>query len=262
MKVVFLPVSPLSAAVLRYKFGPAEPLKIGVDSPAYASLFTIRPVHDNIKKISKVCTAVVRVYVRDDMVRKVDRLGHQMGYNLHKLHVSELMVFLMGRYMLKEDVKESVLIYYRMVGIQEDDYSLETALRKWTRYKNRYYKVRASSLRFSREEVPGRLDPFSDRLPWPRARVLRFMDEVIIEFFPLFVQGSSFKLYKGLVLQMDTYLMRNFGRVSLSDYVDATGISARVVQDRIARFKRFLDLYPDVARFIDQRVNLEAMAEN
>lgn len=253
VKVIHLPVSKLTRQILVGKYG-QQPFKFTPETSEYAVMYTMRDVDANLRKIENRCEVVVKVKVANELVRRNQIYAHQIGNNMHNLHISEMMAFLSGRYLAREDIKASLLIFYDLWGITEDDYALETAYRKWTRYKSKFLKSRSPE-RYRQIAKDGFRPSMQDeqiKIPWSKEKVREFIDMTVFENIDTFSLKNQARLDKSLLAQLQTFCLAEFCNLSYEDIADQTSSIGYTVDIRLRRFRKLLSYNSDLKESIER----------
>lgn len=240
MKDIFISVSPLSAKILTHKFGPFQPLKIRSGAAEYDLLFLQRDIHDNLKNIEKRLCRVVTVKVPNDRAFTVQKVAHQIGFAFHRLHINEMMVFVLSRWLIRQyDDKSNLLEFYRLYSIEEDDYPLETAYRKWTRYKATHQPTIHPARKTELQALASPVGP-CDVMPWTLERCLFEMDRIISDHVDLFSLLHGGGLSATLVRNMYAYILRQKAQLPAQAIAQATGVPVRTINHRNYAFAHLL----------------------
>lgn len=244
MMTVRIPVSPLSKCILLTESEGDTPVSFGNYNPAYYSCYIQRPVRDKLKLIDLHLTDSIEIRLSNYLALRARRFGHHIGYFLHRFHIEKMMSFVLGRWVDGMEVKSSILMFYKMYGITEDDYSLDSACRKWTRFKSKHS---GKFFRFHSKEGDKKRRNFSEERPWTQDEIKSAIETVLNSHPDIFIgKDKRVGISSTLMDQLYTYLMVNKGRFKSSYLSEKLGVTIRSIQYRITTFRDLIESNPDL----------------
>ena len=134
MRVVSIPVHPMTAQVLISEYGPG-PIVMNNHDPLFTFL-TCSPLRTRMQRGSDLLSKEVSFLVNDQLAMHLQSNDWQIGSALLKFHKQELCKFAAAAVMLgyKGGAKAALYVWLKERGVGEDDYSLETAYKLWQRF--------------------------------------------------------------------------------------------------------------------------------
>lgn len=188
MKVVVIPVSPLSLRIIRHEFGHATPLRLPTHSNLLKQLH-YRPTMDAYKQRQQhSLTASLSVAVHDRLAAQITEHRGAIGYYIFDQHKRRIFREVLaqseagnlGRRGARGCLQDILLRYQ----IEEDDYALDTAERLWKRWR----KERENRLLNHASSVPRNTTQlYEHQLSETQARrvasrMMGFIDDQVISF--------------------------------------------------------------------------------
>lgn len=240
MTILELPVSSFSKKILLSEYGP-EPLIFSSNDPTYQSLCYRAPKYrHNLEKLKWYLNDVIRIQINNKLARHIKENACQIGHHLWTLHIHQMIGWTNTSVMLNEPAKTSIERFYDYYGINEDDFSLESAYKRWQRWK-RKKNVKIGRERFNKKAV----------LVLPNCPILKVVvpptNTDIDQFIALLVIDNEWLFHRQdgafcnpLFLQLRAYSYNRIGQISVKDLVKDWKWKKRTTYKRIARFQERL----------------------
>lgn len=241
MMVVQIPVSPLTRKILLTHNGYSQPISFGPEEPGFFISFINRENRDNVKLIQMNLTQSIGLKLSRDMARIVRKNGHQIGYALHRFHIEQMMSFVLGRWMDGLEAKNSLYRFYHFYNLEEDDYSIDTAYRKWTRYKS----VFPHKKRLEKTELKDNLGRcWVHRRPATNQEMALTISNALNANPELFIQRDDPILKPTTFGSLYTFVMAEHGQYAKDYLAKVMKVGIRSVNRRIRSFKDLIDTTP------------------
>lgn len=186
MPNITIHISAFTKRILETRYGKQEPYQITRSDEIYHMLLA-EPVKNRwcARKPNKLLTEKVQVNVNKALHRKL-RAKHRscfIGEHIHKMLQEKMLTFVEAQVLANLPAQRALKNFLQHHGVQEDDYSLESAYTAWKRYKQKFYpKNSANSAAFWGLSVPRKktnVAPHEQPLPMPTEVIL----QVVCDFF-------------------------------------------------------------------------------
>ena len=133
MKLITLRVHPLTRRVLLSEYG-AEPLRIGQRDILYSALTTGQTFDRNdLTHADRLLTGTVSLEVSDSLAEHLRLKWRMVGLHLFRWHKDWMFRFAATRVRSGTSAKGAIREWLDLYDVGEDDYSADTAYKKWQR---------------------------------------------------------------------------------------------------------------------------------
>ena len=132
---IVVPVAPLSKRIIEKRF-PQEIIKLSKRDIMYQQLCYFTLSASRSSKVQDRLTEEVTIQVGNQLAKKIQARLYQVGQHLYNIHCKMMMWYVEAQTDAGISAKEAMMNFYTKHGMNEDDYSLESAYRRWTRYKS------------------------------------------------------------------------------------------------------------------------------
>lgn len=237
--ILELPVTPFSRKVLlhQYQTEPITPRGKRHPDLLYHQLF-YRPNPDLAwDAYVRQLTTTILINVPDKLARRHLREStmHQIGYLLYIHHMDDMMKWVEAQLaaMPTPNAWASIESYYARHGITEDDFSIESAYKRWQRYQDRQlYDVRETA----RACAPGEI---VQRAPLTAEQCKALADVAMCHLHQhMYSHRGTFLLI--IPQGMLAYCLSEFGRMTYAEIADLIDVHRKTVQYRVHQIRNWL----------------------
>lgn len=222
------------------EYGP-EPLRITNHDLLFQQLNYTRILPDtNLAKLQRSINSQIKIYLNSKMARRIEQHGHQLGYHLYLYHRRRMMNWADAQTTAGISAMCALYTFLASNGVEEEDFSLETAYRYWSRHKAR--KKRIESLRLDRKascefrSLRNMNCTVRDlSIPLPEKQV-----EELTEFFLIAYSDRVRQIPKTLPKQVRMYLYYEKGKRDVSWISERTGHPPRTCYYHIGRMRQLI----------------------
>lgn len=144
--VIEIPVAPLTRKILLAKHGGVEPLHLGHRNLLYQQMCYRQEETNYLPRHQQALTTYIKIDVHRHLWEKVRSKPWQVGYHLYNLHKQEFFTYMEGATAAGAEQKASLRKFFEKYGIDEDDFSEETAYRIWKRFTKNALTVSPSDV--------------------------------------------------------------------------------------------------------------------
>lgn len=159
MVTVQIRVSPFSRKILLTEFGGAEPVR-PAKADWLADVLHIDRRHTNFRqRYFDALTTTIHIDLVDAAAERLRYQGNRLGVVLHRLHIEQLSRHMVAAKLIGSEAKEAMLIFYQHYGLDDDDFSMDSAYREYQRFQRTFFREKHTKsakksapvvLRFSR----------------------------------------------------------------------------------------------------------------
>lgn len=161
MPHIILPVAPISRKILLHDHQ-QDPVTPSHTDVLYHQLCYSRSPHIQWSSYFKLLSSQINVVLPARFSMRDRKQLHQAGYLLYISHLERMLHWVEAQTLVTANAWGAIEAFYEMHDIDEDDFSLESAYKRWQRYQDGlHYNVRDEVTRFDRHKAWHASVPFT-----------------------------------------------------------------------------------------------------
>lgn len=134
MKTVELPVAPISRSILLHNFHD-EPIRPPRKNMVYCHLWHRDPNKPRqLTRIQNTLTDAVTFTIPNQLSEHLEKYGYQVGYHLYEIHIDRMCQYTLAQHQTGKPAMTAIRDFLHRHGVSEDDFSVETAYKRWQRW--------------------------------------------------------------------------------------------------------------------------------
>lgn len=230
---LILPVSPISRKILLHDYQ-QEPLTPSHTYVLYHQLCYSRSPHIQWSSYFKLLSAEVKVVLPSRFSLKGRDQLYQAGYLLYISHLDRMLHWVEAQTLITGNAWGAIEAFYEMHEIDEDDFSLESAYKRWQRYQDGlHYNVRDEIVRFDKYKAVHASVPFTRDMCSDLAEVIitQLHDE-------MYSHGDCFDLKLGQYIHV--WVMKEYGQMTGTDIASLLRMPYRTAYNWIKRVEDWI----------------------
>ena len=232
MKVVQMPVSPLSRAILIKEYGD-EPIKFSYQSVAMMATYIRRPERENLNLITNTLTTHIEVVVTESVPVELKYNLHHTGLLLHRYHIERWMEWITALNSAGMPAMHALHNFMKYYEIEEDDYASDSAYRKWVRYTAKHrVKERTKTLLQSKMDYTTH-QKYAALVPLPEGKLKNHLLSIINKNAHIFITNSEAKVDARLVESLKLFLLKEHGGFTTRELVAKTQLPSNTIYRKI-----------------------------
>ena len=222
------------------EYGP-EPLRITNHDLLFQQLNYTRILPDtNLDKLKRSINSSIKISLNQKMAARIQTYGHQLGYHLYLFHRRQMMSWTDAQTTAGISAMSALYAFLASNRVEEEDFSLETAYRYWSRHRARKKRLQKlqSEGRASREfrnirNINCRVRDLS--IPMSEKQV-----EELTQFFLIAYSDRVGHISRTLPRQVYMYLCYEYGKRDVKWISNHTGHPERTCYYHINKMRNHI----------------------
>lgn len=198
-------------------------------------LYQRKKYRGNIEKLSRILTTYAPIHVPTKNIASIKRSKAQVGYHILTYHFELLHYYIYAQ--KKAGVPASIAIdnFYAEYHITEDDYSRESAYKRWQRFQEK--KSKQNYFKKKHTNCP------KDIIPVPTTNEINVhVGEMVVMYTPHFLDHAG-KWSNNIIRDLHIYMLHKFQVMNIQQLAEEFQCTTRNINRIIHKSRETIALY-------------------
>jgi len=189
-----------------------------------------------LTRIQNTLTAEITLHLPNKVSDHLMEHGYKVGYHLYELHIERMCEFAYAQYLSGEPAMAAIRNFLHMHGVSEDDFSIETAYKRWQRWNiSRNNQKKETQNQKQNSEIHRAVIPVGEKSM--KVRLAKFIRRNFHAF--LLSDGS---LSESMVLKARIFFRYDIMNMHVREICSRESLSPATVYHHIHTFKQKIKL--------------------